>query len=445
MRYKVIEEMVKRKQHLDLINWNIISRCSSTEFIIKHKDDPNYLFSWVNIAENKNIDLDFVQTYMDYFAKEQVLIQLNKHILVDKKFILSDHHIKLKEEHYISDLDLTYREIYDYDYDNDNVNCSNICDNYEKFFKDYDNCPTCCIEIKNHLYKHMYITKGKYYILFYKTECFIIKKSQLNIACEIFKNNELITKCIPLGNESIMKKLSKNKSISLQEKFDTKDNINWNWKSIMYEHTSEIDKEWYYKIKEYIKEEDLVLFQSDFEKDLVLFQSDFEDLSHQFLDEILNDEKDLELLLRMVDNIRGKDKKKYYKILIDYPNKNELIDKLVKCKETYKVDVGLFTIMASIDKIKQNLHVDWNLNQVFRRKEVDLDFLKLVYYYRKDNISYFRYEIPWGVVSSRDWVTDELMLNNLDLPWNIFSERKCDGDFDGVDALISAGKWVTKK
>ena len=31
--------------------------------------------------------------------------------------------------------------------------------------------------------------------------------------------------------------------------------------------------------------------------------------------------------------IHNKDKKKYYKTLIDYPNKNELIDKLVKCKD----------------------------------------------------------------------------------------------------------------
>lgn len=436
MRYKVIEEIVKRNNsQLDSIKWSNISRCSSKEFIIKHKDDPNYLFSWADIAENKNIDLDFVQKYMDYFTKEQVLIQLNKHILVDKEFILCDHHIHLSEEYRRTDLDLTYTSIY-----TDDNRCSKVCDNYEKFLKDYEprnnpyNCSSCgdydyldnCYSIVNHLYKHLYIDKDKYYILFYKSECYIIKKYQLNIACEILKNNELKTKRIPIGNESILKILSKNKSISLQEKFDTRDTIKWNWRTIMYEHEYEIDLEWYSKIKQYIKEEDLYLFQSN-----------FSDLSHQFLDDILNDKEELELLLRMIDDIymkKDNEKKEYYKILRDYPSKNELIDKLVKYSKdenTYRVDFKIFTIMASIDKIKQNLNVDWNLNEVFRRKEADFEFLKLLYNYRKENTGcYFGYKIPWDLVSTRSWVTEELILNNLDLPWNIFSERDFDYKFD---------------
>lgn len=418
MRYKVIEEFIKRKKGNEL-NWCFISEHCSKDFIIKHKDDHDYTFYWAYVAKNKNIDLKFVQENMDYFVRDEICIMLNKKIAVDLDFILKDHHVKLGQNQFIDDI--SYREI-EIIY----PKCEEVCENYKPFYKEYDptnnphDCASCgdyselykCSGIQNSIYSSDVIY-DPVYLIDYKKTLYIIDKKYLTKACEILKSGKKLVS-EPDNLYSFMDSLSYNKSISLQEKLDTND-IEWNWEKVYYAHQYEFTKETRDQIK-FLIGKDSYIFKEIESKTL--------NFSTGFLDEILDGKKDVSYLENLT--------KDQVEIIKNYHRKDELIKKILNY-EGYKTYFMIKSVSSLCDTeyIKNNLDEKWDFETVFEKKEADFEFLKFVY---NSDVSKF---IPWKIVSKKRWVTDELIIENLDMPWEIYEKTddwSSDKNFDVSDS-----------
>lgn len=420
--YNLIENMVEAERE---INWSMVSKNAKIDFIEKHLDDPRYLFNWDDIASNIHITIDFVKKYYSYFIKEDVIAESSKYVIDDIDFIRNDKkHVEILGEEEYKQICITKLQF---------VTCENngeICENYEKFRTPYNprnnpyDCDSCgdydhrdsCYDV---MVKDLYDRRRFYkdHALFnFKDKLYIVPYEYAEVAVDLLLAGLKINKPDKGGSirtfmdKNILTVLTQNPGISIEDQLETKDVIAWDWDA--YQYNTRITKEQFEQIRPLMDE-----CKREY------LDEYFTEVNHELLDKVLNNEIEVSFFTAVLAT-KSYDKNTddaVLQVLKSYDKIQKLIKKLV---DDYPQNIRYdffytFSDIVSFDTVLENLDIDWNLPKLVDRDDITFDIIKKIHEYRSRTNKSFMSNLSYGQISAKDWVTEDLVLQNLDFPWSL--------------------------
>lgn len=381
--FELIEELFLKKK--ELIDWSYVTRqVEDMKFVELYIDEYNYPFDFEVLASNKNLTIDFVIRYIDYFKKYEISAQLNKRIDEDIEFILDDPHVSLKNKK-------TYRGVVYYEFKH-KYNCKDeeICDYYKKtaseYYGDHEpgevNCDLICHDL--------YGNDNDYTLslILYNNNVYIVHQNLTETAIDMLISNDKVPTYTYLYG--VFLNLSLNPYISLQTKLNTRHIISWNFDAIMkrcsYTERKQIEK--IYTIDNNHKE---------------------------IFDKIIEDKTRWKLFIEKLKN----SKQETEDALKEYSKREELIDLVMS---QFDLDYYLFwcddiSDILSIEFIQNHLDYKyWNFDKILSRDDITFEFCKKLSYFAKESKEK---EIDFRKMHTASFVTKELIMENLDFPWDL--------------------------
>lgn len=139
-----------------------------------------------------------------------------------------------------------------------------------------------------------------------------------------------------------------------------------------------------------------------------------EKFSLELLEDILDSKKNVRLLDDLQELIP-------YETINNHPRKYELLDKILKYNsEQSRMSPELTQLLlyiSDIEYIKKNVKgFSSYMQSIFERKEADFELVKIMCE------EYMVASVPWKIVTRKPWATDELILQNFHMPWDIYDE-----------------------
>ncbi len=384
--FELIEELFLKKK--ELIDWSYVTeQIEDMKFVEEHIDEYEYPFDFEVLASNKNLTIDFVIRYIDYFKRYEISAQLNQHISENMEFILEDPHVSLKNKK-------IYRgtEYYEFKqkYSCKDEESYGICEYYKKIASEYYgdhepgevDCGLICHDIYGN--DHDYPLS----LISYNNNAYIVHQNLTEYAIDILINNDKVPTYTYLYG--VFLNLSLNPYISLQTKLDTRHIISWDFDAIMkkcsYTERKQIEK--IYNIDNNHKE---------------------------IFDKILEDKTKWKLFIEKLKNTTQETKD----ALKEYNKREELVDLVMS---QFDLDHYWFwcdniSDILSIEFIQNHLDYKyWNFDKILSRDDLTFEFCKKLSHIAKESKER---EIDFRKMHTASFVTKELILENLDFPWDL--------------------------
>lgn len=297
-------------------------------------------------------------------------------------FVSNDHHVSLKNKK-------KYRGYYYFDYSFTHSNCKYddiLCDYYKNIDleKNWDENELDCGVAGYLIYK---AREGEVNLILYKDQLYLIDKNLTEKAIDILIETKRITASYRFNN--LFDILSLNPCISLKDKLETRHLVKWNFALILGKADTEM--------RIFIK---------------VSLGIDINEENKKLFNEILRDNSKWK---SFIDALR-ESKEDIIDTLKIYDKKEELIEIIIKefNLEHYSCWCQNISHVMSIEFIEKHIgDCDWDFENILKREDLTFEFCK------KLSLLKPRYEgqIDLRPMHNAHFITKDLVLNNLDFPW----------------------------